>query len=69
MISAHSKSLIRLINRSKPDHDNWCLISEKLVKLITSLASKTELVEIKEQNSKTYIRLTNDGQVVSKYLL
>lgn len=59
--------ILRLIQRSKPNHEGWYTVSKMIWPIING-ALPTDLVETAETDNGGHLRFTARGQAVSDYL-
>lgn len=71
MLTQRNKSLIAIIQRSQKNENGFCQVAENLEDLIADelKSMPKELIEAKQENSRLYVKLTQEGEIVAKYLL
>ncbi len=66
-LSRKQQDILRLIMRSKADHNGWYHVSNVVWPLIDG-ALPPDLVELRPNENGGHLRLTDRGQAVSDYL-
>lgn len=67
-LSDLQKSVIHLINRSPADKDGWCRCSSVVFEQLVKRYMPNELIEVREENQQIFVRYTEAGKAVSKYV-
>lgn len=61
-------NIMRLIRRSTP-RDGWFSVSDQVWPVVEAAQMPPDLVEVRQNDGEHFIRLTDKGETVMKYLI